>query len=767
MHTNINPPTAMVFRAITILLLLCVSMALHAEETTTVVEFYNNALKHYFVTASDSEAAAIESGAAGPGWSRTGLSFKAWRTADSAAGLSPVCRFYGTPGKGPNGHFLTADPGECEAVKKDAGWTYEGVAFYVRRTTAETAAGIVNGCASSDVPVYRLYNNRAAQNDSNHRYTGDSAAYSSMQGQNWTGEGTVFCSRGSDVKYTDYFTFSLNTQDFAYPDQSIAVLRKVVDAHERYQIPVDVYLTTTMIDLYQQMAPDLLTRLKNSPWVALTYHTRPPKPYHYGYDWLGIKQMSYGQQYSTIMNYETHGLDLVTGQPTMATGGFGKLKTLLGSAPVLTAFLADQEVEAAVSDVFRDLGAKMRIVHGRIVNVGERQRDLYVRPEHVDMILLEHAGENIPSALDAAFQTAHAASGAVGPYFVGVKMHDNDFFADHSAWTETYQNHGKRPPWNLSYMSPLLDADTQASRWSMYEAAVAYASANRNRIGSLNGPGLLALVSGAASSPPASSAPKLYVSGNMHIESQMSLWPNVDNLIAFYRQAVAIGKTGSQTSGMRWSLGPDLGWLQNEPRARNTLQTLVGLGVELDIHAHAATDRAKIAEQLHAWGFDVTQVLNGVNTGDVDGARAAQTTPSGYRWQAKYLWGFNRSSSHASGADDYSIGLWRPKSSAEYTVHDPNGNLISMGNGNGTLAIIESFAAGLGTTYTAPVYSASVNIKPWTLAVSGSGEDLAGLTAFANRIGAMSNVRWATNREICEAWVAAGGVASRIDLPDQ
>jgi uncharacterized delta-60 repeat protein len=45
------------------------------EIKTQVVEFYNGLLDHYFVSADPNEAAAIDSGAAGPGWARTGQSF--------------------------------------------------------------------------------------------------------------------------------------------------------------------------------------------------------------------------------------------------------------------------------------------------------------------------------------------------------------------------------------------------------------------------------------------------------------------------------------------------------------------------------------------------------------------------------------------------------------------------------------------------------------------------------------------------------------------
>src|SRR6059058_6118323 len=102
-----------------------------AEPTATVVEYYNTVLGHYFITADPAEVAGIEAGSAGPGWQRTGGEFGAFRSSTDAPGLSPVCRFYGTPGVGPNSHFYTADPAECAGVKANAEWSYERIAFYI------------------------------------------------------------------------------------------------------------------------------------------------------------------------------------------------------------------------------------------------------------------------------------------------------------------------------------------------------------------------------------------------------------------------------------------------------------------------------------------------------------------------------------------------------------------------------------------------------------------------------------------------------------
>ena len=152
-----------------------------------VQEYFNVNLGHYFVTAGTGEIATIESGGAGPGWQRTGYGFRAYVTESGIpVGTSPVCRFYGTPGVGPNSHFYTVDPIECAAVKRDPGWTYEGVAFHLY--TPQNGA-----CAAGLRPVYRAYNNRHAQHDSNHRYVTDAALLQPLQAMGWAMEGIVFC----------------------------------------------------------------------------------------------------------------------------------------------------------------------------------------------------------------------------------------------------------------------------------------------------------------------------------------------------------------------------------------------------------------------------------------------------------------------------------------------------------------------------------------------------------------------------------------------
>lgn len=158
-----------------------------AVQTKESVEFYHPALNHYFMTADVNEATGIDNGAAGAGWVRTGQKFKVWASvAQGPANASSVCRFYGTPGIGPNSHFYTADANECSAVKKDPGWFYEGIAYASVLPTG-------GSCASGLLPVYRVYNNRAAFNDSNHRFTTDPSVYQQMINTGWVAEGVAMC----------------------------------------------------------------------------------------------------------------------------------------------------------------------------------------------------------------------------------------------------------------------------------------------------------------------------------------------------------------------------------------------------------------------------------------------------------------------------------------------------------------------------------------------------------------------------------------------
>ena len=145
----------------------------------SAIEFYHAGLDHYFIAATPQEIHDIDTGVH-PGWSRTGHSFFVWVAAGGDA--VPVCRYYIPPGYG-DSHFLSASPQECAMAPVMFPWIVKesDAAFDVALPDMGTGA-----CAGNELPVYRLWNNRA---DSNHRYTTSTAVKSLMVTNGYVAEG--------------------------------------------------------------------------------------------------------------------------------------------------------------------------------------------------------------------------------------------------------------------------------------------------------------------------------------------------------------------------------------------------------------------------------------------------------------------------------------------------------------------------------------------------------------------------------------------------
>jgi hypothetical protein len=146
-----------------------------------IVEFYNAALDHYFITLLDQEVADIDAGRRA-GWTRSTGAFIAYESMEDApVGVVPVCRFFSSRY---TSHFYTADPIECEAVisRWPDVWTLETrTAFYAMLPDRQTGA-----CLDRYQPVYRLYTNRS---DPNHRYVTDPRLRDVMVANGWVAEG--------------------------------------------------------------------------------------------------------------------------------------------------------------------------------------------------------------------------------------------------------------------------------------------------------------------------------------------------------------------------------------------------------------------------------------------------------------------------------------------------------------------------------------------------------------------------------------------------
>jgi len=147
-----------------------------------VIEYYNAALDHYFITAYPSEIAKLDSGTSG--WVRTGGHFGAFSSTSPGPSLSNVCRFYGRPDAGLDSHFYSGSAEECAAVftKFGSSWILESDDVF----RIQMADPVTGSCPSGVIPVFRIFNNRK---DANHRYTVDPAVRNAMIASGGTAEG--------------------------------------------------------------------------------------------------------------------------------------------------------------------------------------------------------------------------------------------------------------------------------------------------------------------------------------------------------------------------------------------------------------------------------------------------------------------------------------------------------------------------------------------------------------------------------------------------
>ncbi len=167
------------------------------QPSIPVVEYYNTRLGHYFLSAHADEMAAIEAGSAGPGWTRTGWTFLAYPADAPTPGTYcgsdgcgvAVSRFYSAYS---NSHFFTADAAEAAAIQQPGSeWMLEREEFRIPLPDAQ------GNCATGLVPVYRLYNDRFALHDSNHRFVTDAGERARMAAKGWIDEGVRFCALGA------------------------------------------------------------------------------------------------------------------------------------------------------------------------------------------------------------------------------------------------------------------------------------------------------------------------------------------------------------------------------------------------------------------------------------------------------------------------------------------------------------------------------------------------------------------------------------------
>ncbi len=151
----------------------------------TVVEFYSPVVNRYFITGRAAEQALLDQYPAV--FTRTGMRFETLSAPFLDDPAQPTCRFYFAPVRGgSNSHFYGTGQ-DCAIANTFRNFAYEGRDFGVLRPAGGVCA------AAYPVGVTRLFNNRVATNEGNHRYVVGTRVINAMVASGWINEGVVFC----------------------------------------------------------------------------------------------------------------------------------------------------------------------------------------------------------------------------------------------------------------------------------------------------------------------------------------------------------------------------------------------------------------------------------------------------------------------------------------------------------------------------------------------------------------------------------------------
>ncbi len=308
-----------------------------------------------------------------------------------------------------------------------------------------------------------------------------------------------------------YMTFAINVHDWVHIDESADTLLRATDIFERAGARGDFYLTGEMVKQYQRSRPDVIERLRASG-MTVSYHVRPPHPLYDGFN-QKLKALSDADLRRALLDYETYGLDMATGELIRSeAGGYTLVAEALGTNPVVTgAPTSDQRIKKAAFETYRSLGSKMAVVYHetgtKVERPFERVNGLLARPSDFSVTRwrtsslpgTSQGGENDPfwwnfmgTPHEEAYNPAAylkervRAWEAERPAFVTSLIHENNFpRSGAEAWTNIYWKGGDKatpasPPYDLSAPDPskLRTAAQVEAIWVAYEELVAYAAAN-------------------------------------------------------------------------------------------------------------------------------------------------------------------------------------------------------------------------------------------------------------------------------------------------
>lgn len=307
------------------------------------------------------------------------------------------------------------------------------------------------------------------------------------------------CSSGIDETISDvnndvlatggqnYVLFTLNVHDWVDPEESSSIVEKTIEIHEKYNVPLDIYIDDQVLQIYLKEYPEVIERMKNSEVVSVSYHVRASLPIYTGFDIFGYSKLSKDQLYDLLLPYEEHKLNISSALPVESEpGGYQLLKDTLGYAPVAASLIFDTSAEQEVmAQIYEEKGALLGVIHNDPVKLGSEKYGLKLRPEDVEIKLYEKVDGYASGKLtpEKIINDAISHSETINnPLFINLKMHENNYYTHgnpfYLAFFETEDSEVPlNPPYDLTRAEPeFRTEEEQEQMLALYEDTVSYVS---------------------------------------------------------------------------------------------------------------------------------------------------------------------------------------------------------------------------------------------------------------------------------------------------
>jgi len=311
-----------------------------------------------------------------------------------------------------------------------------------------------------------------------------------------------------EVEELGYISFVINVHDWVHAGESADTLLHLVDLFEQYGVRGDFYVTAPIVEAYVQQRPDVIERLRDSK-MTISYHVRPPHPLYSGFD-ERLQGLSDAELAQTVLDYETYGLDLATGDLDRSRpGGYSFVAQVFGRNPVVaSAPNNDRRIKQAAQEIYAQLGAKMSVMYHE-EGADPKQpfeyfQGLLVRPSDfsITRTTIMNGKDDfwwnyMTSPEAASYQPLGLLEKGLAKWqhsaptrlpFITSLIHENNFYRRGAeAWSAYYytMERGKktaplRAPFDLGAPDPStlrLESEEDAI-WQAYEALVAFAASH-------------------------------------------------------------------------------------------------------------------------------------------------------------------------------------------------------------------------------------------------------------------------------------------------